>query len=187
MKKNVLGLLLRKVILGHDPISLLHSLEIYLRIPLITDGPTEGVLRGLFKTPTQPSSRQGDQLSPIGNYSTVRVFSPTELIPPLKNMYYLSMVIEVTSPNLWMSPYSSHQTELYHIIKTQHEDEGWDFQRISNWLNDHNHLTPRGKTFTQGHAWSMYTKKKRSIQRFSRENELKIKSSGIDVVNYKMR
>ena len=175
------------MILGHDPNSLLHSLEIHLRIPLITDGPTEGVLRGLIKTPTQPSSRQGEQLSHVRNYSTVRVFSPTELIPPLKNMYYLSMVIEVTSPNLWMSPYSDHQQKLFDMIRSKHEDEGWDFQRISNWLNEHNHLTPRGKIFTQGHAWSMYTKKKRSIQRFSRENELKIKSSGIDVVNYTMR
>ena len=67
----VLDLLLKKVVLDHDPNTLIHTLHIHLKIPLVVGGSTEGVLRGLFRTPPQPPSTQGDQLSPVRNYSTV--------------------------------------------------------------------------------------------------------------------
>jgi hypothetical protein len=95
------------------------------------------------------------------------------------------MVVVVTSPNLWISPYSEYQQTLFGIIQHKHEEEGLNFVQISDWLNENHFKTPRGKVFNQSLAWSMYTKKMRSLKRFSRENELKIKSSGIDVVNYK--
>ena len=99
--------------------------------------------------------------------------------------YFLTMVLVITSPNLWMSPYSEYQQTLFGIIQHKHEVEGMNFVQISDWLIENHYQTPRGKVFSQPLAWSMYTKKMRSIKRFSRENELKIKSSGIDVVNYK--
>jgi hypothetical protein len=99
--------------------------------------------------------------------------------------YFLTMVLVITSPNLWISPYSEYQQTLFGMIQHKHEVEGMNFVQISDWLNENHFKTPRGKVFNQSLAWSMYTKKMRSIQRFSRENELKIKSTGIDVVNYK--
>ena len=116
------------------------------------------------------------------NTGTKLLFSPDD---SNKKGYFLSMVVVVTSPNLWISPYSDYQQTLFGIIQHKHEEEGLNFVQISDWLNENHFKTPRGKVFNQSLAWSMYTKKMRSIQRFSRENELKIKSSGIDVVNYK--
>ena len=82
-----------------------------------------------------------------------------------------------------MSPYSSHQTELFQLIKTQHENDGKNFQQISDWLNDHGYKTTRGKVFTQSHVWSMYTKKTKSNERFGREFVPNFKSISIDVMD----
>ncbi|MHA8050876.1 hypothetical protein V7S79_07145 [Aquirufa sp. ROCK-SH2] len=94
------------------------------------------------------------------------------------------MVIRVSSPNLWTSPYNDHQQKLFEIIREQHEDKGMNFVQISNWLNENNYLTTRGKVFSHPLAWSMYTKKQRSIKRFSRPVELDVIKSEVDVVNY---
>jgi hypothetical protein len=94
------------------------------------------------------------------------------------------MVIQVSSSNLWMSPYSEYQQKLFDIIRVQHEDHKMNFVQISNWLNENNFLTPRGKVFSQPLAWSMYTKKQRSLKRFSRSFEPEIINSKLEVVNY---
>ena len=98
--------------------------------------------------------------------------------------YFLSMVLVITSPNLWMSPYNEHQQTLFGIIQHKHEVEGLNFVQISDWLNENHYKTPRGKVFTQSHAWGIYTKKIRSIQRFSRDNDTQVVSTGIDIINY---
>jgi hypothetical protein len=121
------------------------------------------------------------------NYSTVVNCSTKEPEKPdVTNPkgYFLTMVLVITSPNLWMSPYSEHQQTLFGIIQQKHEVEGMNFVQISEWLNENHYQTPRGKVFTQSLAWSIYTKKKRSIQRFSRENDTEVVSTGIDVINY---
>ena len=121
------------------------------------------------------------------DYSTVSQFSLTQDFYSHENTptrtEFLTMTVVLTSSNLWMSPYSSHQTELYHIIKTQHEDEGRNFQQISDWLNDNGYMTTRGKVFSQGHVWSMYKKKTRSNERFGREFVSFFKSVTIDVLD----
>ena len=58
-----------------------------------------------------------------------------------------------------------------------------NFQQISDWLVENNYKTPRGKTFTQGHVWSIYKKKQRSITRFSREFEHEITEMKVDNFN----
>jgi hypothetical protein len=120
-------------------------------------------------------------------YSTVREFSLTQDNFTPKNNHtqreFLVLTVQITSSNLWMSPYSSHQTELYHIIKTQHEDGGKNFQQISDWLNEHSYKTTRDKVFTQGHVWSMYKKKTKSNERFGREFVPQFKSISIDVLD----
>jgi hypothetical protein len=61
------------------------------------------------------------------------------------------MVVRVTSSNLWTSPYSDYQQEVYDLIKTKH-DEGLNFVQISDWLNDNEYKTPRGKVFSTSPA-----------------------------------
>jgi len=92
------------------------------------------------------------------------------------------MVIQVSSSNLWMSPYSEYQQKIFDIIREQHEDQKMNFVQISNWLNENNYLTPRGKVFSQPLAWSMYNKKQRSLKRFSRSFEPEILNSKVEVV-----
>jgi hypothetical protein len=152
----------------------------------------------LFGAPSNLSSKalisQGNQLSTRSLYSTVVKSSTTctNMSTKVPNHpedsnqkgYFLTMVLEITSPNLWMSPYSDHQQTLFGIIQHKHEVEGMNFVQISDWLNENHFKTPRGKVFTQSHVWSIYTKKKRSIQRFSRENETQVVSTGIDIINY---
>ena len=94
------------------------------------------------------------------------------------------MVIRVTSSNLWLSPYNDHQQKIFDIIRELHEDKNMNFVQISNWLNENNYLTPRGTTFSQPKCWSIYTKKKRSMNRFSRSFEPEVINSELDVLNY---
>lgn len=94
------------------------------------------------------------------------------------------MSVELVSSNLWVSPYSLYQQEIYGIIRKFHDDDDMDFKQISDWLVGKGYKTPRGKVFTEGHVWSIYTKKNRSIQRFSREYDHTITQMKVDVVDY---
>jgi hypothetical protein len=188
-------MVLDKVILKHDQTSLLHTLEVNLKIPLVMSQIKKG---DLFGAPSNLSSKalisQGNQLSTRSLYSTVAKSSTTCMnigtkIPnhsddSNQKGYFLSMVLVITSPNLWMSPYNEHQQTLFGIIQHKHEVEEMNFVQISEWLNENQYKTPRGKVFSPSHAWGIYTKKMRSIQRFSRENETQVVSTGIDVINY---
>ena len=94
------------------------------------------------------------------------------------------MTVDLTCSYLWTSPYSVYQQELYSLIFQLHDDDGWDFKRISDWLNDKGYKSPRGKVFKEGHVWSIYIKKQRSIQRFSREYDPEVTEMKVDVVDY---
>lgn len=181
-------MVLHKVILRHDRTSLLHTLEVNLRIPLVLTQIKKGDLFGApFNLSSKPLKTKGNQLSTRSLYSTV-VISPSKEPekPDVTNQrgYFLTMVLVITSPNLWISPYGEHQQTLFGIIQHKHEVEGMNFVQISDWLNENHFQTPRGKVFTQSHAWGIYTKKMRSIKRFSRVNDTQVVSTGIDVINY---
>ena len=75
-KRVVLRHLLDKVILNHDPKTLLHTLDLHLRIPLIMPPTKKGdTLRAPFKNLMKPLLNQVDQLSDFENYSTVTDFA----------------------------------------------------------------------------------------------------------------
>jgi hypothetical protein len=103
--------------------------------------------------------------------------------PPLEGQYNytIRLSVDLKSSYLWSPPYSTYQQKLFDITCLKHETEGYNFKQISDWFNEQNYMTPRGKTFTEGHVWSIYTKKKRSIQRFSREFDHVITDIGIHV------
>ena len=91
-----------------------------------------------------------------------------------ESSYSLYMSVQLSSANLWTAPYTPYQQELFDIICKFHDKEGWNFKQVSDWLVKEGYRTPRDKTFTHTHCWSIYTKKKRSIERFSREFETSI-------------
>jgi hypothetical protein len=119
--------------------------------------------------------------STLTYYSTV-IENPST--PFQSKGYSLYLSIQVISSNLWVPPYSDYQQELFNIISNLHENEGWNFKRISDWLVEHDYLTPRGTTFNQPKCWSIYQKKKRSLKRFTRSFNHSITDIGIDVVDY---
>jgi hypothetical protein len=98
--------------------------------------------------------------------------------------FSIRLSVQVKSSNLWSPPYSNYQQELFDIITKFHEVDGMNFQQISDWLVENNYLSPRGKVFNNSIAHSIYKKKTRSIQRFSREFDHTITGMGIDVVDY---
>ena len=56
--------------------TLLHTLDLHLRIPLIMPPTKKGnTLRAPFKNLMKPLLNQVDQLSDFGNYSTVTLFA----------------------------------------------------------------------------------------------------------------
>jgi hypothetical protein len=170
-KKDVLRSIIDHIKVSFDGINKTHQLDVNFRIPMVFVQQGSGV--------KSKTLRQ--------TYSTVREFSLTQdNFTPKNNQnqrQYLVLTVQLTSSNLWMSPYSSHQTELFHLIKTQHEDGGKNFKQISDWLNDHGYKTTRDKVFTQGHVWSMYKKKTKSNERFGREFAPQFKSISIDVLD----
>ncbi len=190
-----MNIILDKVVLNHDQNTLLHTLEMNLRIPLLLSEIKKGeLLSAPSNVSSKPLKSKGDLTQSRSLYSTVVNDSTkgtntgTKLLfssdDSNKKGYFLSMVVVVTSPNLWISPYSEYQQTLFGIIQHKHEVEGMNFVQISDWLNENHFKTPRGKVFTQSLAWSMYTKKMRSIKRFSRENDTQVVSTGIDIINY---
>ena len=98
--------------------------------------------------------------------------------------YALRMTVDFTSSNLWTSPYSIYQQEIYGLIRKLHEENGWNFKQISDWLVENGYKTPRGKVFKENYVWSIYIKKQRSIQRFSREYDHTVTDMRVDGVDY---
>ncbi len=96
------------------------------------------------------------------------------------NQYYLTLAVDYYSATLWIAPYSDYQQFLFDTIDSMHKD-GNSYIKIAQWMNDNNHLTPRGSVFKPNHAWSIHMKKRKSIERFTRTYEPEITSIGIDI------
>ncbi len=122
----------------------------------------------------------------MSSYSTVVGGVPTPTLNKGKDFieYVVKMSVELLSSNLWQSPYSPYQKQLYDLICRFHDGDGWNFKQISDWLIGQGYLTPRGKTFTHTHVWSIYAKKNRSIQRFARRFPHRITDLKVESADY---
>ena len=118
------------------------------------------------------------------DYSTVIKFLPSSV--PSKDSdamrYFLTLSIEINIADLWVSHYSEHQQYLYDTI-LKYRDQGWSYIKISQWFNDNNILTPRGKKFIPPSVFSIVKKKKISNERFNRTFQAKINEADINVQN----
>lgn len=97
------------------------------------------------------------------------------------NGFSLSVSVDYLSSTLWTAPYSDYQQFLFNKINQMHQ-EGNSYIKIAQWMNDNNHLTPRGSVFKPNHAWSIHMKKRKSIERFSRTYEPEIRDVGIHII-----
>ena len=185
-KKNILNQIIDKIVLDHNPVERVHHLDVHFKIPLMFSDNVFCLKTSRCSTfPfTSPPKTLRKSIPPQLYYSTVTEQSPTvgNLID-FNTIHNLVMNVRLTSSNLWLSPYSQYQQKLFNIIRNFKEEDDWTFKQISDWLVENDYRTPRDKTFTHKHVWSMYTKKKRSIERFNREYEPVIKNVDIDIVD----
>lgn len=187
MKKELLKTVIDFISVDYDYLEKVHRLNINFKIPIVNikTKKTEYGFSDVIVRPPKSGRKSTDQSAPVGNYSTVTdTSSKANKLIPTKG-YSLCLSVELISSNLWTAPYTKYQQKLFNIIRKFHEDDGWNFKLISDWLNENGYKTPRGKVFRQNHVWSIYTKKKRSIQRFNREYDHIITDMRVDVVDYR--
>ena len=104
---------------------------------------------------------------------------PLTVLPKDTNLYFLTLGLEINVADLWVSHYSDHQQYLFETI-TKFRADGWSYNKISQWFNDNNILTPRGKQFVPPSVHSIVKKKRISDQRFGRTFPLVINEADIN-------
>jgi hypothetical protein len=107
---------------------------------------------------------------------------PLTVLAKDTNLYFLTLGLEINVADLWVSHYSDHQQYLFETI-TKFRVEGWSYNKISQWFNDNNILTPRGKQFVPPSVHSIVKKKRISDERFGRTFPLVINEADINVQN----
>ena len=98
-------------------------------------------------------------------YSTVTDATTCGVLNPPAN---LTFTLSLKSTSLWCSSYSVYQQQLAEKIIELREEQGMTFPDIAVWLNKNGYTTPRGKTFTNPHAHSIYTKFYKRQERFGK-------------------
>ena len=174
------------ILVDYDHQEKVHRLNINFKIPVIIRNHQKKRTNSneFILTPSKTLVKSTDQLSSVENYSTVVGSSSMECNINQQKGYSLRLSVELTSSNLWTSPYSLYQQEVFDLIRKLHEQDGWNFKQISDWLNENGYKTPRDKVFKENHVWSIYMKKMKSMTRFSREFDHSITDMGVDVVDF---
>ena len=178
-KTKVLSTILDRTVVSYNHSDQTHELNTRLKVPLdnyVTNSgrviSTPAVIKS-FETPLK--SRKSTQIS--ADYSTVTKF-------PRSGGSFLIINVLFKSSNLWVSPYSQYQQRLFNIIRSQHDEQGKNFVEICNYLISNGYKSTRGKDLTQSIVWSIYTKKKKSIQRFGRVFDPVITDVKLDLIDY---
>jgi hypothetical protein len=182
-KKSFLRDILDRIIVDYDPLEKLHVLTIHYKIPVMFRDEDEGREPTRVSYPSIKSSEKtGNQNEPVRDYSTVMEYFPKNHLQGTDfKSYTFRLTVQLKSSNLWKPPYTDYQKSLFSTISQLHEKEGWNFVQISDFLNHQGYKTPRGHTFTHKHVWSIYNKKKRSNERFSRDFESVLTDVRIDI------
>ena len=98
-------------------------------------------------------------------YSTVTECFTHGVFNPPANLRF-TLTLKTTS--LVGRPYSIYKHKLANQIIHLREKRGMTFSDIAEWLNKNGYTTPRGKTFTNPHAHSIYTKFYKGQERFGK-------------------
>ena len=165
-KRDVLRSILDHVKVSFDGVNKTHQLDVNFRIPMVY-------------------VEQGSRVKPRTlrqSYSTVMECDPLTVLAKDTNLYFLTLGLEINVADLWVSHYSDHQQYLFETI-TKFRVEGWSYLKISQWFNDNNILTPRGKKFVPPSVHSIVKKKRISDERFGRTFPVVINEADINVQN----
>lgn len=199
LKKELLRIVLNKITVDYDDVEKVHRLTINFKIPVYIqgmDGAENAAVNVAIKAPKKGRRSldgRGDQTSSVEDYSTVtgrlsigginHHQSYVQNSDPPKG-YSLRLLVVLRLSNLWSPPYSPYQQELFDIITKFHEQDGWNFKQVSDWLTVNGYKTPRGRVFKENIVWSIYIKKNRSITRFSRVYDPIITDMSMSVTDY---
>ena len=92
--------------------------------------------------------------------------------------HYLNVVVEITSPKLWVIPLSQSQKDKYEFIKEKRE-QGYIYKEISDMLN-HSDFTPqRTDKFTSQQVWGFESKMMKLEGRLKKITPPKVISVGL--------
>ena len=98
-------------------------------------------------------------------YSTVTDATTCGVFNPPANLRF---TLTVKTTGLSGRPYSIYQHKLASQIIYLRDERGMTFPDVADWLNKNGYTTPRGKTFTNPHAHSIYTKFYKRQERFAK-------------------
>ncbi|WP_419797785.1 MAG: recombinase family protein [Terasakiella sp.] len=152
----------RRIDVRYDAQAKCHDLTIELMAPLACDekmgssGPKKSLSAPVGTTPRS-----------LINRDTGLVYTPV----------WVKIILSVRSPAFWVSQYSDNQMKLWELISV-HRNNGWTFKRIADWLNDRGYQTPRGKTFTARHTFSIIKKKRIRDDRFNQPPDIQLVDIG---------
>ena len=179
LRVKVLKTILETIVVSYNNEDLTHELHTRLKIPLDTVATNTGRKTPLVCTikPSETPLKTRKSTRKLVHYSTV-----TDTLGSGGSFMVISVLFK--SSNLWMSPYSQYQHELFNIIKTRHEDQGHTFVEICDYLVGNGYKSPRGKDLKPNHVWSIYDKKKKSLQRFGRVFDPVIQEVKLDLIDY---
>ncbi len=173
--------------MNYDQAQKLHHVRVNFRLPVLRSvgeilRAKSAVLKRGAKSPKvsqtpentgAPERGKSTLLHRNGMFSNGQSYEVTSLS--------LSVNVDYYSSTLWTAPYSDYQQFLFDTIDRMHKD-GNSYIKIAQWLNENNHLTPRGSVFKPNHAWSIHMKKRKSIERFSRTYQPEIQDMDIHII-----
>ena len=95
---------------------------------------------------------------------------------------YFTFTLSVRITNLWVAPYSQYQQFLFVTINDLREN-GWNYRKIADWLNQNDYKTPRGKKFYNSSAYSIVKKKQLRDARLNKKYPPKLSNFAIRFVD----
>jgi hypothetical protein len=191
-KKQLINGVVKDILVNYDQSKKLHRVRVNFRLPVLRSvgeilGANNAVLKrgGITPNTAETIENTGAPNHPRSTLLHCDKICSNGIHINGKdievNQYYLTLAVDYYSATLWIAPYSDYQQFLFDTIDSMHK-EGNSYIKIAQWMNDNNHLTPRGSVFKPNHAWSIHMKKRKSIERFTRTFEPEITDIGIDII-----
>lgn len=211
-KKEIINEYVYKITVSFDKNINQHKLKLHLKLPIVND--KYNILKGgknrSYEIQNGSSYTQTivnrvkvgrkKNVNPFLNHNT----SEIKETPPIKTnslrwnkldrgylldnfngQVFLTCIVEITSPKLWVLPLSKNQEEKYRVIKKLRKN-GLTFLEISDYLNSSNYIPQRTDKFTSQQVFGLLDKMNKRIKRLSKITPLKIYDFGLVTTSNKL-
>jgi len=165
--KALLSNVLDSIYVDYDRTTLLHTLDIKLRLPITKNPSSLFDNLGSNKSLKSSSRYQPRYLdSGVETYSTVTTLPESAGYVDLLNDIHLKFNVHYETSRLTTPPFGEYQKFLFDTIDKFYR-EGKTFKDSSDWLIANGFQTPRGNKFTHKHTWSIYMKRSKVLERLA--------------------